>query len=176
MAIFPCMTSFYSGNRWDLDIVATAYGRRTSHGVQAFCGSISPVRRAVLKYNFLILSLLFWIPGVGAYFARPDLRRAMKRSVLCSLPFAFSEFLFYPEYWTPTFLFDLGVRLGFGIEDFLFVSALAASAVRSMGFCAAVLMRLGRRICRRGPEPNESLPFSRQFWCSWSWPGCSRFP
>jgi hypothetical protein len=99
----------------------------------------------VLKYNFLILSLLFWIPGVGAYFARPDLRRAMKRSVMCSLPFAFSEFLFYPEYWTPTFLFDLGVRLGFGIEDFVFVSALAASAVSIYGV-----------LCGRTYAPRET--------------------
>ena len=91
----------------------------------------------MLKYNFLILSLLFWIPGAGAYLVRPDLRLAMKRSVLCSLPFAFSEFLFYPDYWTPTFLFDLGGRLGFGIEDFLFVTALAASAVSIYGVLCA---------------------------------------
>jgi hypothetical protein len=87
----------------------------------------------VLKYNFLMLCLLFWIPAVLAYVGRPDLRRAMRLAALCSLPFAFSEFLFYPDYWAPTFLFDLGDRLGFGIEDFLFVSALAANAVSIYG-------------------------------------------
>ena len=87
----------------------------------------------MLKYNFLMLCLLFWIPAVLAYVSRPDLRRAMRLAALCSLPFAFSEFLFYPDYWTPTFLFDLGDRLGFGIEDFLFVSALAANAVSIYG-------------------------------------------
>jgi hypothetical protein len=88
-----------------------------------------PIGSSVLQYDFLILSLLFWIPGLGAYLARPDLRLAIRRSALCSLPFAFTEFLFYTDYWTPTFLFDLGNLLGFGIEDFLFVSAVAAGAV-----------------------------------------------
>ena len=57
----------------------------------------------------------------------------MRLAALCSLPFAFSEFLFYPDYWVPTFLFDLGSRLGFGIEDFLFVSAFGANAVSIYG-------------------------------------------
>ena len=92
-----------------------------------------PVEVNVLKYNFLMLCLLFWIPAVLAYVSRPDLRGAMRLAALCSLPFAFSEFLFYPDYWAPTFLFDLGDRLGFGIEDFLFVSALAANAVSIYG-------------------------------------------
>jgi len=87
----------------------------------------------VLKYDFLVLCLLFWIPVVGISLWRPDLRRAMCRAALCALPFAFSEVLFYPDYWTPTFLFDLGRRLGFGLEDFLFVSALGAHAVSIYG-------------------------------------------
>jgi hypothetical protein len=91
----------------------------------------------MLKYDFLVLSLLFWIPGLGAYLTRPDLRLAIRRSALCSLPFAFTEFLFYPDYWTPNFLFDLGDRLGFGIEDFLFVSAVAAGAVSIYGILCA---------------------------------------
>jgi len=87
----------------------------------------------VLKYNFLVLCLLFWIPVAAVFLWRPDLRRAMRRAALCALPFAFSEVLFYPDYWAPTFLFDLGHRLGFGLEDFLFVSALGANAVSIYG-------------------------------------------
>ena len=87
----------------------------------------------MLKYNFLMLCLLLWIPAVLAYVGRPDLRRAMRLAALCSLPFAFSEFLFSPDYWAPTFLFDLGDRLGFGIEDFLFVTAIATNAVSIYG-------------------------------------------
>ena len=37
-----------------------------------------------------------------------------------------AQFLFYPDYWEPTFLFDLADHIGFGIEDILFVAGLAA--------------------------------------------------
>lgn len=47
---------------------------------------------------------------------------------LLSLPFATTEWMFYPDYWAPKFLFDLVDIIGFGIEDFLFVSALGVSS------------------------------------------------
>lgn len=80
----------------------------------------------MMNYNFLILTLLFWIPGVLIYLARLDLRRVIHLMVAFSLPFAATEWLFYPEYWEPVFLFDLINVLGFGIEDILFVTGLAA--------------------------------------------------
>ena len=58
--------------------------------------------------------------------ARPDLRRVIACVMPFSLPFACTEFLFYPSYWEPAFLFDLGRRMGFGIEDIIFVTGLAA--------------------------------------------------
>ncbi|MFO8084252.1 MAG: lycopene cyclase domain-containing protein [Desulfobacterales bacterium] len=81
-----------------------------------------------MKYHFLLLSLIFAIPGVIIYWLRPDLRMVIRRLMLCSIPFAFTEFLFYPDYWKPEFLFDLANRIGFGIEDFLFVMGLSAFA------------------------------------------------
>lgn len=72
------------------------------------------------------MALLFVLPGLLIYIVRPDLRTVIARVVPFSLPFAFTEFLFYPSYWEPAFLFDLGRRIGFGIEDFLFVAGLAA--------------------------------------------------
>jgi len=77
-------------------------------------------------WNFLTLALLFALPGVLVLVVRPDLRTVAARIVPFSLPFAFTESLFYPSYWEPAFLFDLGRRIGFGIEDFVFVAALAA--------------------------------------------------
>nr|WP_211194528.1 lycopene cyclase domain-containing protein [Pyxidicoccus fallax] len=74
------------------------------------------------------MSLLFLLPGAGFWLARPDLRPLMRRTVGLSLPFATTEWLFYPEYWTPHFLFGLADRIGFGIEDVLFVSGLGAFA------------------------------------------------
>lgn len=79
-----------------------------------------------LNYNFLTLALLFALPGMLIWAARPDLRRVIARIIPFSLPFAATEFLFYPGYWEPVFLFDLGRRMGFGIEDLLFVTGLAA--------------------------------------------------
>ncbi|XXY18112.1 lycopene cyclase domain-containing protein [Sorangium sp. So ce216] len=79
-----------------------------------------------MKHEFLLLSLLFLLPGGVIWLARPDLRSLMKRMALASIPFAATERLFYPEYWTPKFLFDLADRIGFGVEDVLFVAGLSA--------------------------------------------------
>lgn len=53
---------------------------------------------------------------------------------LCSIPFAFTENLFYPSYWEPTFLFGLADKIGFGIEDVLFVIGLAAFTSTAYAF------------------------------------------
>ncbi|WP_437485279.1 lycopene cyclase domain-containing protein [Sorangium sp. So ce1014] len=79
-----------------------------------------------MTHEFLLLSLLFLLPGGVIWLARPDLRSLMKRMALASLPFVAAERLFYPSYWTPKFLFDLADRIGFGIEDVLFVAGLSA--------------------------------------------------
>lgn len=79
-----------------------------------------------MPYEFLVLSVLFLVPGSCIWFARPDLRPLMRRAVVMSLPFATTEWLFYPEYWTPRFLFGLADHIGFGIEDVLFVAGLGA--------------------------------------------------
>ena len=79
-----------------------------------------------MKYEFLILTLIFWIPGLLIYALRFDLRRVIHLMAAFSLPFAATEWLFYPEYWEPTFLFNLIDYVGFGIEDILFVTGLAA--------------------------------------------------
>jgi hypothetical protein len=79
-----------------------------------------------LDYNFLILSSLFLIPGTLVYILRDDLRPVIHTLAICSVPFAFTEFLFYPTYWEPKFLWDLINVIGFGIEDIMFVVGLSA--------------------------------------------------
>ncbi|XYH98301.1 lycopene cyclase domain-containing protein [Sorangium sp. So ce1128] len=79
-----------------------------------------------MKHEFLLLALLFLVPGGFTWIVRPDLRPLMKRMALASMPFAATERLFYPEYWTPKFLFDLADRIGFGVEDVLFLAGLSA--------------------------------------------------
>jgi hypothetical protein len=95
-------------------------------------------------YEFLVLALLFLVPGVLIWLVRPDLRWLLWRVALVSLPFAATEWLFYPEYWTPRFLFDLADRIGFGIEDVLFVVGLGA-------FCSsAYAVAFRRTLVSRG--------------------------
>ncbi len=81
---------------------------------------------SLFDYNFLILSLLMFLPGTVIFLQRKDLRRVISILALCSLPFAFTEFLFYPTYWEPRFLWNLINKIGFGFEDILFVVGLSA--------------------------------------------------
>lgn len=76
--------------------------------------------------DFLLLSLLFSLPGAVAYVVRADLRPTIHRCAIASLPFAASERFFAGTYWSPPSLFGLIDRIGFGLEDILFVVALAA--------------------------------------------------
>jgi len=87
-----------------------------------------------MAYNFLILSLFFLLPGTLIFMIRSDLRGAIVVMALCSIPFAFTESLFYPSYWEPKFLFDLADRIGFGLEDFLFVIGLGAFTSTAYAF------------------------------------------
>lgn len=80
----------------------------------------------MFAYSFLVLSIVLAVPGVLIWVFRDDLRPVIHRMMLASIPFAFTERLFYPEYWQPRFLFDLVNVVGFGIEDLLFVMGLAA--------------------------------------------------
>jgi hypothetical protein len=88
----------------------------------------------VLEYSFLTLSLILAVPGVVVWAVRADLRPMIHRMVLASIPFAFTETLFYPDYWKPKFLFDLVEVIGFGIEDVLFVAGLAAFSSTAWAF------------------------------------------
>lgn len=90
---------------------------------------------SIFDYNFLILSLLFLIPGSIIFLIRKDLRPVICILALCSIPFAFTEFLFYPTYWEPKFLWNLIDLIGFGVEDIIFVVGL--SAFTSTGYAFA---------------------------------------
>jgi hypothetical protein len=103
------------------------------------------VREFFATYDFLTLSLLFAVPALLGWWLRPDLRPRMQAGALLSLPFALTERFFYPDYWSPTFVFDLIHRIGFGIEDLLFVAAFGAFAVT--GPCLVT----GERIERCAP-------------------------
>ncbi len=103
--------------------------------------------RALLeRHDFLVLALLFCVPPALLALGRPDLRPRLCRGALLALPFALTERFFYPEYWSPRFLFDLVDVLGFGVEDLLFVAAFGAFAV------SADVAVSGSRLVPDGPR------------------------
>ncbi len=105
-----------------------------------------------MTYSFLILSLLLLIPGCLVWWRRPDLRAVIYPMALASLPFALTERLFYPDYWQPTFLFDLVYFIGFGIEDILFVAGLAAFTSTAWAFVT------GQRYTPMSPPRSTGHP------------------
>ncbi len=110
------------------------------------------MRSVAETYPFLALSVMLAAIGLLLVLVRRDLGRMYLVTALCALPFAFTEPLFYPEYWSPPFLFDLGRRWGFGIEDFLFVASLALVAAGVFPVVTgAQLDRLGQRSGLRIP-------------------------
>jgi hypothetical protein len=96
-------------------------------------------------YEFLTLSLLFTLPALAGWWWRPDLRGRMRAGALLALPFALTERFFYPTYWSPRFLWDLVDRVGFGLEDLIFVAALGAFSA-----CGPCLLT-GERLEAMGP-------------------------
>lgn len=100
------------------------------------------------EYPFLVLSVLFLIPGLLFYALRPDLRRYLRLAVLASLPFGLTEFLFYPTYWEPNTLFNLVPTIGFGIEDLLFVSGLGLIAAACYPVLFGVTVVLPKQLDR----------------------------
>ncbi len=96
-------------------------------------------------YNFFTLALLFALPGLLIWIARSDLHRVIVCVIAFALPFACTEFLFYPTYWEPFFLFDLGRRIGFGIEDIIFVAGLSAFTSTAYAFT-----------CNRNYSPSDN--------------------
>lgn len=88
-----------------------------------------------MNLDFLTLSLLCWIPPIVVFALRKDLRRVIIIMGFCSIPFAFTEWMFYPSYWQPKFLWNLADKIGFGIEDLLFVSGLGGLTSTIYPFC-----------------------------------------
>ncbi|MDJ0765964.1 MAG: lycopene cyclase domain-containing protein [Myxococcota bacterium] len=88
-----------------------------------------------MTYAFLVLCGFLAIPGAVILLLRADLRRPLLLMGAVALPFALTERFFYPDYWEPVFLFNLAARIGFGIEDFLFVFGLAVLTTGVYPFC-----------------------------------------
>jgi len=80
-----------------------------------------------MQYAYFIGTLLVLLPGLVVFALRKDLQKEMLWAGAVALPFGFSE-IFFREYWRPPSLFNLIERVGFGIEDFLFVFSVGCIA------------------------------------------------
>ncbi len=73
-----------------------------------------------MKYTYLVWTLILTgIWGV-VFLSRKGVRKKMLRMSLGTAPLGLSEPIFYPEYWHPPTLFNLGEITGFDIESLIF--------------------------------------------------------
>jgi hypothetical protein len=80
-----------------------------------------------MSYTYLVWSLILLSLWGGVFLFSPD-REKMIRMSLGTAPLGLSEPLFYPEYWFPPTVFDLGARTGFDIESIVFSFAVGGLA------------------------------------------------
>jgi hypothetical protein len=71
-------------------------------------------------YGYFIGAIILALAWFLLFFSRKDLRRPMVFGSLLGLPFGFTEFMFVPEYWNPSSIFNLIGHIGFGFESLLF--------------------------------------------------------
>lgn len=114
----------------------------------------------LFEYNFLLLSLLFLVPGLVILLLRKDLREPILLMSLASIPFAFTEYLFYPNYWEPKFLWNLIDKIGFGIEDIIFVIGLASFSSTAYSFTFRFQYKKGNSINRLNQIKRITILFS----------------
>jgi hypothetical protein len=88
------------------------------------------------QYAYFIGALIFAAAWVVLYAFAKQHRRQMIWGSLLAVPFAFTAFLFIPEYWSPPSLFDWAQRYGISIEDVLWSAAVGgiASALSEIVF------------------------------------------
>jgi len=85
-----------------------------------------------IKYGYFIGGIILFIVWLILFFIRKDLQKEIIFASILGLPFAFTEFLFVPEYWNPPSLFNLISNIGFGIESLMF--AFFVSGICSITF------------------------------------------
>ena len=73
---------------------------------------------------WLTFSLMFMAAWAVIFISRPRVRREMLVVSLLTMPFALSEPVFVPRYWSPPSLFNLAATTGFDIESFIFCFAI----------------------------------------------------
>ena len=73
-----------------------------------------------MQYVYFFGCLILFLVWLSFFVLRKDLRQEIIFGSLLALPFGFVEYLFVPEYWNPSSLFNLIGKFGVGLESFLF--------------------------------------------------------
>lgn len=81
-----------------------------------------------MAYEYLSWVLLLGVVWIGAFIFKKGLRRKMIISSLIAFPFGIGEAYFYPAYWAPETLFNLGALYGLTIEAFFLMFFLGGTA------------------------------------------------
>jgi hypothetical protein len=73
-----------------------------------------------MTYTYFIWSVLLLLCWFPVYYYNKYNKVKMLKMSIFTLPLGLSEPLFYPSYWFPPTLFDLGNKTGFDIESLIF--------------------------------------------------------
>jgi len=73
-----------------------------------------------MTYTYFIWSVLLFFCWVPVYYLNKYNKVKMLKMSFFTLPLGLSEPLFYPAYWFPPTLFDLGNKTGLDIESLIF--------------------------------------------------------
>lgn len=80
------------------------------------------------QYSYFVGALMFVAVWAALYIFSREHRAQMLWGSLVAAPFAFTGFLFIPEYWSPPSLFNWAQRYGISIEDVLWSAAVGGIA------------------------------------------------
>jgi len=106
-------------------------------------------------YSYLVGALIFDAAWLVCYLLGKNYRTEIRWGTLISAPLALTSILFIPQYWTPSSLFDLDLKIKVGIEDVLWAAAVGgiASAV------AEILLKENLLALRKVARKRHFAPF-----------------
>ncbi len=102
-------------------------------------------------HEFLILTAVFGVVWLIAYFTQTSLRKKMLWSSLIALPFGLGELYYIPDYWAPQTLFNLGMRYHIDIESFalmFFLGGIAAFVYEGFFKKQVLTQKICHPVCR----------------------------
>ena len=101
------------------------------------------------QYSYFSGAIIFLTAWLILFLWQRRYHAEMLSGTLLSTPFAFTAFLFIPQYWTPPSLWNLDARYGIGVEDFLW-----SAAVGGIASVASEIFFRGQLVRSRVAQPD----------------------